>query len=43
MIVLAKHATGAAVGERELTERGFVGRDTGTGELVFSHDDLLKK
>jgi hypothetical protein len=43
MIVLAKHATGAAVGERELTERGFVGRDTGTGMLAFSHDDLLKK
>lgn len=43
MIVLAKHATGAAIGERELTERGFVGGDAGTGMFGLSHDDLLKK
>jgi len=43
MILVAEHATGAAVGERELAERGFVGGDAGTGKLRFSHDDLLKR
>jgi hypothetical protein len=43
MIVLAKHATGAAVGERELTERGFVGRDAGTGAFWFIHGSFLAR
>jgi hypothetical protein len=37
MILLPQHAAGAAVGERELTERGFVGGDTGTGRFWFIH------
>lgn len=37
VIVRAEHATGAAVGERELTERGFVGGDAGTGLFWFRH------
>src|SRR5437879_3752548 len=41
MIVLAEHATGAAVGKRELTERGFGDGDAGTRRLRFSHDELL--
>jgi len=43
MIVLTEHATGAAVGKRELTERGFGDGDAGTRRLRFSHDDLLKR
>jgi len=43
VIVLAEHATGAAIGERELAERGIVGGDAGTRKLRFSHDDLLKR
>lgn len=37
MILLAKHAAGAAVGKRVLTERGFVGGDAGTGRFWFIH------
>src|SRR5258708_23199967 len=37
MIVLAEHATDAAVGERELAERGIVDCDAGTGLFWFRH------
>jgi len=37
MIVLAEHATDAAVGERELAERGIVDGDAGTGLFWFIH------
>ena len=37
MIGLAEHATGAAIGERELTKSGFVGGDTGTGAFWLIH------
>jgi hypothetical protein len=43
VIELAKHATGAAVGERELTERGFVGGDAGTGAFWFIHGFFLER
>jgi len=37
MMVLAEHATDAAVGERELAERGIVDGDAGTGLFWFIH------
>ena len=43
VIVLAEHATGAAIGERELAERGIVGGDAGTGAFWFIHGFFLKR
>ncbi len=43
MILLAEHAARAAVGERELAERGFVGGDAGARKLRLSHDNPLKR
>jgi hypothetical protein len=42
VVLLAEHATGAAVGERELAERRFVGRDARTGLFWFIHDSFLR-